>query len=160
MSVLADFILLGHEKVGSFALSSDKTDIFAVALGTILKVIAEALNRFAVPRLWVLNGWDPTKCPKIDHGDIEDQDLAVLAQFLTALNGMGVRLFPDDELEAHLRQLAHIPEKSEAAKRQQEEEDAAQQGGEEDDIRFTDDGGNPLDAGGGDQGAGGPAPGS
>ncbi len=32
MTVLADFILLGHEKVGSFALASSKTDLFAIAL--------------------------------------------------------------------------------------------------------------------------------
>ena len=28
MTVLADFIMLGHQKVGSFALSSDKTELF------------------------------------------------------------------------------------------------------------------------------------
>lgn len=163
MSVLADFILLGHEKVGSFALSSDKTDIFAVALGTILSVIAETLNRFAVPRLWEMNNMDPTKCPKITHGDIEDQDLAVLGQFLTVLNGMGVRLFPDEELENHLRKLAHIPEKSEEAKQRQEEEDLQQQEqglGDEGEIRFTDDDGGAVNPGQGGGGNGQPPPGA
>lgn len=157
MSVLADFILLGHEKVGSFALSSDKTDIFAVALGTILDVIKEVLNRFAVPRLWEMNGWDTTKCPQINHGDIEDQDLTVLGQFLTVLNGLGVRLFPDDELEDHLRELAHLPKKSEEARRQQDEEDMEQEAmqGGGDEIRFTDDGGDAVGAEGGDGGASG-----
>lgn len=31
-TVMADFIMLGHEQTGSFALSEDKTELFAVAL--------------------------------------------------------------------------------------------------------------------------------
>jgi hypothetical protein len=35
MTVLADFVLLGHQQVGSFALSSDKTKLFSMAVGSI-----------------------------------------------------------------------------------------------------------------------------
>src|SRR5690606_11042540 len=45
MTIMADFILLGHENVGSYALSSDKTELFAVALGAWLGMIQEVLNR-------------------------------------------------------------------------------------------------------------------
>lgn len=113
MTVLADFILLGHEKVGSFALSSDKTDIFAVALGTILDSIEETMNRFAIPRLWEINGWDPAKAPRLRHGDIEDRDLSGLGQFLQNLTSMGMTLFPDEDLDKYLRKTAHLPERSE-----------------------------------------------
>lgn len=172
MTVLADFILMGHEKVGSFALSSDKTDIFAVALGTILDVVEDVLNRFAVPRLWRLNGWDEANTPKIKHGDIEDRDLAALGTFLTTMQQLGVRLFPDPDLEKHLREIAHIPEKSEEAERLQEEQEDEQQGQEgqpgqgeggeqeDDEVRFTDDEGNPVGAGGGGAGEGQPGTGS
>ena len=121
MTVLADFILLGHEKVGSFALSSDKTDLFAVALGTILDTIEDVFNRFAIPRLWRMNGMDESKTPLMKHGDIEDPDLAALGTFLQTLSGLGMQLFPDDGLEDFLRNLAHIPEKSDEAKAAQEE---------------------------------------
>ena len=110
MTVLADFILLGHEVVGSFALSSDKTDLFAVALGTFLDSIGEVINRFAVPRLWILNGMDPSTCPKVVHGDISTPDLGVLGAYILALVQAGMPLFPDDQLENHLRQVAHLPE--------------------------------------------------
>ena len=43
-TVLADFIMLGHEKTGSFALSSDKTELFSVALGAFLDIICETFN--------------------------------------------------------------------------------------------------------------------
>jgi hypothetical protein len=121
MSVMADFILLGHENVGSFALSSDKTDLFAVALGTFLDIIEDVLNRYAVPRLWRLNGMKTENLPKIAHGDIEKPNLAELGTFIGALVNAGVPLFPDEDLEAYLREVAGLPEKSEETKKAQEE---------------------------------------
>lgn len=122
MTVLADFILLGHEKVGSFALSSDKTDLFAVALGAFLDVIEDVLNRYAIPRLFALNGLDLEHLPRLVHGDIESQDLAAVATYVGALVSAGVPLFPDDQLEGHLRKIGGLPEKSQDAMDQTTEE--------------------------------------
>jgi hypothetical protein len=110
MTVLADFILLGHENVGSFSLSSDKTDLFTIAMGTYLDSIAGVKNKFAVPRLFLLNGMDAANPPKIVHGDIDDPDLQEMAQYILALVQAGMPLFPDTQLENHLRQIAHLPE--------------------------------------------------
>ena len=44
MTVLADFVLLGHQTVGSFALSSDKTKLFGTAIGAYLDIICETFN--------------------------------------------------------------------------------------------------------------------
>jgi hypothetical protein len=131
MSVLADFILLGHENVGSFALSSDKTDLFAVALGTFLDQIEDVLNRYAVPRLFELNGFPMDNLPKISHEDIETPNLGDLGTYIGALVNAGVPLFPDDELEAYLREVAGLPELSEEVKRAREER---QQEGMDDEI--------------------------
>ena len=109
MTVLADFILLGHEKVGSFALSSSKTSMFSTALGAWLDSIQEIFNRFAIPRLFELNGARLDKLPKIVHGDIETIDLAELGSFITSLAGAGAQLFPDPELENHLKRQAGLP---------------------------------------------------
>lgn len=121
MSVLADFILLGHEKVGSFALSDDKTDLFAIALGTILDSIQDVMNRYAVPRLFRLNGLDEENLPAIVHGDIEKPDLAKLGAYIQTLVGAGMPLFPDEDLEAWLREQGNLPEQSEEAKQIQED---------------------------------------
>ena len=48
-TVLADFIMLGHEKVGSFALSSDKTELFSVAISSFLDIICETFNSQGIP---------------------------------------------------------------------------------------------------------------
>ena len=106
---LADFILLGHDKVGSFALSSSKTEMFALAVGAWLDAIAEILNRFAVPRLFNLNTFPIAKPPKFVHGDIESADLGQLGDFITKLAAAGAPMFPDPELENHLRRQAGLP---------------------------------------------------
>lgn len=107
-SVLADFIMLGHESVGSFALSSSKTRLFAVALGAWLDAIGSVLNRHAIPRLFELNNINPDALPEIVHDDLEIPDLAELADFMAKLSGIGI-VFDDDESERHLRRIAKLP---------------------------------------------------
>lgn len=117
-SVLADFILLGHEKVGSFALSSDKTDLFAVALGAWLDVVEQTINRFAVPRLFELNAISTEHPPTIKHGDIEQPNLQELSTFISTLSGTGMAFFPDPNTEKYLRTLANLPEPAEEAQQE------------------------------------------
>ena len=109
MSVLADFVLLGHEKVGSFALASSKTELFAVALGAWLDSITEILNRQAIPRLLALNTFAFDEPPKLAHGDIETIDMGQIAEYVSKLVGAGV-LTPETSLERHLRANAGLPE--------------------------------------------------
>jgi hypothetical protein len=111
MSVLADFIMLGHEKVGSFALASSKTNLFSVALGAWLDSIAGIFNRTAVPRLFAVNAFGPTdKLPQLMHADIETVDLGEMGEYVSKLAGAGARFFPDRELENVLRGHANLPE--------------------------------------------------
>lgn len=114
VSVLADFLLLGAEKVGSFALSSDKTELFAVALGAWLESIAGVINQHAIPRLLRLNGMQVSEPPKLCHGDIEVPDLADLAAYVAALVNVGA-MTPTPELEAYLRETASLPAMPEQA---------------------------------------------
>ena len=51
--------------------------------------------------------------PTMRPGDIERQDLGALGAFLTAMTGAGATLFPDRELENHLRSQAGLPEAAE-----------------------------------------------
>ena len=114
MTVLADFIFLGHEQTGSFALSSDKTELFAVAIGAFLDIICETFNRQGIPSLIDINGKHfagITDYPKMTHGDIEDVDITKMSQFIRDMTGIGV-LVPDDGLEDYIRQVGHLPERT------------------------------------------------
>ena len=115
MTVLADFVLLGHQNVGSFALSSDKTRLFSMALGAYLDIICEVLNNKAIPQLIDMNSdhfTGITDYPKLCHGDIESQDLVALSTYIKDLTGIGV-ITPDDGLEDYLREQASLPERVE-----------------------------------------------
>ena len=114
-TVLADFIMLGQQQVGSFALADSKTKIFALAIGAYLEVICEVFNNQAIPRLIDVNGdkfKDITDYPRMTHGDIEDADLVQLATYIEKLVGIGL-LTPDEELEKMIRRAGNLPEKLE-----------------------------------------------
>lgn len=89
MSFLAEFIMLGLDKVGSFALSSDKTDLFAMMLEALLRVIVEEINDVEIPRLCRLNGVPAHLFPTLTYGDIEKADTAALTQSIATLLGAG-----------------------------------------------------------------------
>ena len=114
MTVLADFIFLGHDKTGSWAQSSDKTELFAVAIGAFLDIICETFNSQGIPSLIDINGKHfagITEYPKMTHGDIEDADITKVAAFIKDMTGIGV-LVPDDGLEDYIRQVGHLPERT------------------------------------------------
>lgn len=116
-TVLADFIMLGQQAVGSFALADNKTRIFAMAIGTFLDIICEVFNNQGIPRLIDLNGEHfkgITDYPKMVHGDIEERDLTQFASYIKEMVGIGV-LEPDEELEAEIRRVGGLPEKKEVA---------------------------------------------
>lgn len=113
MTALADFVMLGHRNVGSFALSSDKTKLFSVAIGSYLDIICEVINNKAIPKLIELNAekfGGITDYPVLSHGDVEDVDLAKLGEFIRTAVGSGA-VIPDEELEDYLREAAHLPKR-------------------------------------------------
>lgn len=111
-TVLADFIMLGQQQVGSFALADSKTKIFALAIGAYLEVICEVFNNQAIPRLIDANDKFKgiTDYPHMTHGDIEEVDIVQLATYIEKLVGVGL-LTPDEELEKMLRRAGNLPEK-------------------------------------------------
>lgn len=126
-SVLADFIMMGQQAVGSFALADNKTQIFGMAIGTYLDIICEVFNNQGIPRLIDINGdhfKGITDYPKMVHGDIEERDLTSISAFIESMVGTGI-ITPDEQLEAEMRRLAHLPEKIESEGPQPGEDDGA-----------------------------------
>lgn len=110
MSALADFILLGQDKVGSFALAHNKTNLFMTAIGAFLDIIADVFNRYAVPRLFALNDFRISDYPQIRHGDLDAVNVVELGDYITKLAGAGMPLFPNVDLEKYLMKVAGLPE--------------------------------------------------
>ena len=110
MTALADFILLGQDKVGSFALASSKTNLFSTAIGAFLDIICDVFNRYAIDRLFALNDFEISDHPKITHGDLEAVDLKELGDYIQKLAASGYPLFPNLDLEKYLMKVANLPE--------------------------------------------------
>jgi hypothetical protein len=108
MSILSDFILLGSDRVGSYALGSTKMDLWSMAVDSIAKNIAEVFNQYAIPRLMKLNGMDASRAPFLTYGEVSHVDLTEISDFVTKLATAGV-LMPDPKLEDYLRDLAGLP---------------------------------------------------
>ena len=110
LTIMADFLLLGQQKQGSYALSETKARMFYQALTSILDNIAETINSQAVPALFKINPWwDLEELPYIAHGKVELPNLEVLGEFIERLFKAGMKPFPDDRLENHLRGMADLP---------------------------------------------------
>lgn len=109
MTTLADFILVGHESVGSYNMHADKSGLFKTAINAYAQSIAEVFNRHAIPKLFALNGMRPDELPKLVPDEVDPPDLAQLMAFMTGAAGLGVQWFPDPKLEEFLRSAARLP---------------------------------------------------
>jgi hypothetical protein len=117
---LAEFIMLGAGKTGSFALSQSKVDLFLMAITTYLDLIEEVFNTCAVPRLFALN--PQFKCeelPKIRHDGVKDMDLKNMSDYISKLVTVGA-IAPDQALSDYLRSAAGLPEEMEELEDEEE----------------------------------------
>ena len=111
MMTLGDVVLLGHEKVGSYALADAKTENPARFAHVLLDMIADQFSRRAIPRLLALNGRPIENPSRLVHGDVETLSLEALGRYIQVLTGAGYELFPskDGELERALMAAADLP---------------------------------------------------
>jgi hypothetical protein len=112
-SLLADFIVMGHGARGAQNLGETKLDMFMQAVEGWLNSIAAVLNRYLLPRLWQLNGFDPDLMPQYVPDTAQRLDLDVLGAYALRLSQAGMPLFPDADLENFFRDVAGMPDISE-----------------------------------------------
>ena len=110
MSALADFLMLGQTASGGKNLAGDKNKMFLMSLGAFLDIVAQTLNRFAIPRLMDLNDMQISDYPKIVPGSIDSVDISEIADYIQKLAAAGMPLFPDENLENYLRKISNLPE--------------------------------------------------
>jgi|ERR1035437_2501394 hypothetical protein len=107
-SILADMILIGHSSRGSYALMEAKVDFFSQAMNGWLDSIGEIFNRFAIPRLFKINGFPTTRLPTLQHLPVDNPDLKDLSGYMKVMVDGGF-IKPTLNDEGYLRQLAGLP---------------------------------------------------
>lgn len=128
--VMADFLLLGHGqgKSGGSTLSSDKITMFFEAIAGLVNLVVEVLNLELVPLLGRLNGIPIENLPEFFTDKPEQVDLGRMGAYINALSASGMVLFPNEELEDFLLNLAGLPAPTPETR---EEQKAMQTSGDE-----------------------------
>lgn len=91
-TMLVQFIMLGMDRVGSFALSKNQNDLFLLAVQGYLTNIASTLNKHEIPRLMRLNAKFSSleKYPQFVPGKITRIELEPLSLFIERLAKNGL----------------------------------------------------------------------
>jgi hypothetical protein len=107
--ILADFMMLGTSSgTGSWALGSDKSELFLIAVNGFLDKVASFWNRYGVVRLFQYVDFPTmTRIPQMAHTNIHKPRWGELAGFV---NQIAPNIRMSDEDEIWIRQLAGMPE--------------------------------------------------
>jgi hypothetical protein len=108
-SMMAEFLMLGSEERGSYALSKSKTDLFQKSLESYINSIYDVVNKQLIERLWELNGLDFAVMPKLVPGDVSKHELKELGAYLRNLNGADISLADQVEIVDELLNSAELP---------------------------------------------------
>jgi len=112
---LAQFIMLGMERTGSYALAREQTDMFYLALEAWADYVATAMNRQAVPKLFALNGVADKPLPYIVHTPIRRFTLTDIANYIAKLADEKIKgIEITDDTRAFLKRYGRLEEFSES----------------------------------------------
>jgi excisionase family DNA binding protein len=121
LSVVAEAPLLGTQgDRGSWALSSTKTHMLAVATNALRNTIKDQIDRTVIPRLVHLNGWPTALSPTWEWPDLETDETAEFASAMAALTTAGL-LIPDADIERYIRMRYGLPMKGEISEGQMDD---------------------------------------
>jgi|LGOV01.1.fsa_nt_gb phage gp29-like protein len=113
ITLLSDIVLMGGDKVGSFALADVKKSLLAVALEVQLQRIADVINKYGVEVLCDLNLLSQkegfTGYPKVNPGEVETPDTKVLGDFVLRMSKSGIHLGKDPAIVDYLLKVASMP---------------------------------------------------
>ena len=107
MAAMADFLLMGSQKVGTYALSETKFRAFLKGLKSWLDGICETVNVNAIPKLLRLNGKTSDRAPYLEAGTLDDISLEQLGTFVDVLVKAGVTFTGEEQ--QYLKGRANIP---------------------------------------------------
>ncbi len=119
-----EFLLLGSDSAGSFALSRDKTNQFSLLIDSTLKELAESIEDDLIRTLWMINGWPDDARPRAKTEEVKFRDVEQIAVALRDMAAAGAILPPDDPAINDVRILLGI---------------SPQLDPDEDDLALTDD---------------------
>lgn len=117
VTVLAQFVMLGMERTGSYALAREQTEMFYQCLDGWADTIATSINRQAVVPLFKYNGVIDKPLPQVVHTPVRRFALKDLASFVSTLANEQVgALDIDVGVRRYLKKYGRLEEFSEVRK--------------------------------------------
>ena len=89
-SLFSEVTQIGQSQVGSFALGSLKNSMTGVAAESMIKVIAEVLNRDLIRQTYELNSWDVTRAGTLDYDNLDEIDLESVSKAFQRYSSTGL----------------------------------------------------------------------
>lgn len=86
----ADILLMGQTTTGSYALSSTKQTLSAIAIEAKLKEICNVINQQLIPLIANYNDWEMTRLPYIEVEDLEAVSLEEVSKFYQRVGSIGL----------------------------------------------------------------------
>lgn len=108
-ALLADFLALGDQGVGSYAQSVSRTDLFLTAVGAVLDGIGDVINAQAIRPLMRLNGIRMDLTPTFTFNELDTKDVKAFAETIALLAGSGVVDTSEPELKQFVYDLVGLP---------------------------------------------------
>ena len=128
--VLADFLMLGTtSRSGSQALGESRFQFFANALDGWNDSIAEVLNRFLIPKIARMNGFDMELLPRYQTESVNPIDVEKLVTCIEKYVRAGGTLLPDPGVDESVRAELGLPIADPSIQRELQQNTATGQGG-------------------------------
>ena len=89
-ALFSDILQMGSGKQGSHSLAENKTSLVEMMVDLRLREITDTLNNKLIPWIFEANGWDLSKLPKFEYGDILKPDIGVMGKAFQQLSATGL----------------------------------------------------------------------
>lgn len=109
MAMLADIVIMGGDRTGSFALGEVKQNIFIASLEAIVNSICSVFNNKQIPKLLALNSMTPEIYPKMQVSNLRTPSIKEVALLLRSID---VDISKDPKLFNFMLKLLSAPELS------------------------------------------------
>jgi hypothetical protein len=103
-------LLLGESALGSFALSRDKSNNFALIIDGTLMELRSSFEKDLVEPIMMLNGWPEELKPKLKTDSTQYRDIEQITNALRNLAASGAMISPDDPVINTVRRILGLPE--------------------------------------------------
>jgi len=126
LSVLAEFLNLGADSTGSFALSKDQSSFFLQHLEEKAVYMTEQINQQVIKEIVDLNFGEVTKYPKLKFASLGTVDFKEFAEVMQILVNSGFVSPAEEEVDEFVRKTMKLPARSEdeTPSKQKPKEDA------------------------------------